>query len=79
MTAIVSFQAFSQRGTGKPRNEDAVLLDGHIHQGRVREHGEVDTSQPRLFAVADGVAVSTSPHLASRLLLESLQARLTGL
>jgi len=75
-TPLITFYAFSQRGTGKARNEDAMLLDAHIHQGRVREHGEIDTSRPRYFAVADGVAVSTSPHLASRLLLESLQARL---
>lgn len=41
----IAFNSFSQRGTGKANNEDAVLLDGQVHQGRIREHGEVDTSQ----------------------------------
>lgn len=48
-----AFNSFSQRGTGKAHNEDAVRLNGQVHQGRVRKHGEVDTSEPRYFAVAD--------------------------
>ena len=69
----ITFNTFSQRGSGKAHNEDAVLLDDRVHQGRVREHGEVDTSQPRYFAVADGVASGTLPRTASRRLLELLQ------
>jgi protein phosphatase len=61
----IAFDAFSQRGTGKANNEDAILLVGQVHQGRVREQGAVDTSQPRYFAVADGVATSTLPRAAS--------------
>ena len=72
----IAFSAFSQRGTGKAHNEDAVLLDDQVHQGRVREHGAVDTSQPRYFAVADGVSTGTLPRTASRRLLELLQTRL---
>jgi serine/threonine protein phosphatase PrpC len=72
----VSFTAFCQRGTGKANNEDAVLLNGQVHQGRVREHGEVDTALPCYFAVADGVSISTQPRVASRRLLELLHTRL---
>lgn len=72
----IAFNSFSQRGTGKAHNEDALLLDGQVHQGRIREHGEVDTSQPRYFAVADGVSSGTLPRTASRRLLELLQNRL---
>ena len=70
------FTAFSQRGTGKAHNEDALLLDGQVHQGRVPEQGEVDSSQARFFAVADGVSSGTLPRTASRRLLELLQSRL---
>ena len=73
MPHSITFTAFSQRGSCKVHNEDAVLLDGQVHQGRVREHGAVDTSQPRYFAVADGVSSGTLPRTASRSLLELLQ------
>lgn len=72
----IAFEAFSQRGTGKAHNEDAILLAGQVHQGRVRERGTVDTAQPRCFAVADGVSSGTLPRTASRRLLELLQNRL---
>lgn len=75
---MISFDCFSQRGTGKTHNEDAVLLDGQVHQGNVREHGVVDTAQPRYFAVADGVSSGTLPRAASRRLLELLQTRLAA-
>lgn len=76
MVGVIDFVTASQRGKDKTRNEDALLLDGHVHQGRVREHGEVDTSQPHYFAVADGVSSGTLPRTASRRLLELLQTRL---
>ena len=72
----ISFNAVSQRGTGKANNEDALLLNGQVHQGRVREHGELDPPQTCYFAVADGVSISTHPRMASRRLLELLNARL---
>jgi serine/threonine protein phosphatase PrpC len=72
----IRFTSFSQRGSGKAHNEDAVLLDGQVHQGSVREHGEVDMSQPHLFAIADGVSGGALPRTASRRLLELLQTRL---
>lgn len=72
----IAFEAFSQRGTDKVHNEDAILLADQVHQGRVRERGTVDTSQPRYFAVADGVSSGTLPRTASRRLLELLQYRL---
>ncbi|MDP2370319.1 PP2C family protein-serine/threonine phosphatase [Rhodoferax sp.] len=74
----ITFSSFSQRGSGKAHNEDAVLLDDSVHQGRVRECGETDLSQPRYFAVADGVAIGTRPRTASRHLLELLQVRLNA-
>lgn len=70
------YTAFSQRGSGKLHNEDAVLLDGQVHQGSVREGGIVDTIQPRYFAIADGVAIGTLPRMASRRLLEILRDHL---
>ena len=76
MRKMISFNCFSQRGTGKAHNEDAVLLDGQVHQGSVREHGVVDTAQTHYFAVADGVSSGTRPRAASRRLLELLQTRL---
>lgn len=72
------FTAFSQRGSGKSHNEDAVLLDNQVHQGSVREQGIVDTSQPRYFAIADGVAIGTLPRTASRRLLEILRDHLAS-
>jgi protein phosphatase len=73
---MIAFNAFSQRGTGKAHNEDALLLAGQVSQGRVRERGAVDASQPRCFAVADGVSSGTLPRTASRRLLELLHIRL---
>lgn len=67
------FTAFNQRGRGKSHNEDAVLLDGQVYQGSIREHGLAETSQPRYFAIADGVAIGTLPRTASRRLLEILR------
>lgn len=78
MSIRIVFTCFSQRGTGKTHNEDAVLLDDSVYQGRVRECGETDLSQPRYFAVADGVAIGTRPRTASRHLLELLQVRLNA-
>jgi len=72
------FTAFSQRGRGKSHNEDAILLDGQVYQGSIREHGIVDTSQPRYFAIADGVAIGTLPRTASRRLLEILRDHLAS-
>ena len=72
------FASFSQRGRGKLHNEDAVLLDGQVYQGSVREHGIIGTSQPRYFAIADGVAIGTLPRVASRRLLEILRNHLTS-
>jgi hypothetical protein len=76
MARMIAFNSFSQCGSGKAHNEDAVLLDGQVHQGLVREHGAVDTSLPCHFAVADGVSTGTLPRTASRRLLELLQTRL---
>lgn len=72
----LSFRCFSQRGVGKAHNEDAVLVNGRVHQGSVREHGEADLSWPCYFAVADGVSTGTQPRTASRRLLELLRERL---
>ena len=35
-------------------------------KGRVREHGEVDASQSRYFAVANGVSSGTLPRTGCR-------------
>ena len=76
MAKMIAFNAFSQRGTGKANNQDAILLAGQVHQGRVHQRGAIDTSQPRYFAVADCVSIGTLPRTASRRLLELLQNRL---
>jgi protein phosphatase len=79
MPHSITFTAFSQRGTHKPNNEDAVLLNGQVFQGRVREQGVVDdTAKPIYFAIADGVSISTRPRAASQRLLELLQAHLAS-
>lgn len=75
----ITFNSFSQRGADKARNEDALLLDGQVHQGRVRVGDEVGLLEPRYFAVADGVSSGTLPRTASRRLLELLQLRLMNL
>lgn len=74
----VIFKSFSQRGTNKPHNEDALLLNGKVHQGSVRESGVVESSKPSYFAIADGVSSGTNPRTASRRLLELLQTRLSA-
>ena len=56
----IADNSFIQRGTGKAYNEDAQLLDGQMHQGRVREQGEIDSSESRYFAVAV-LAIHTLP------------------
>jgi len=33
---MMVFAAFSQRSNGKANNEDAMLLNGEMHQGRIR-------------------------------------------
>ena len=71
----IAFNSFNQRGSGKAHNEDTVLLNDPVHQGIVREHDEVETSQPCYFAMAIGVATGTLPCAAIRLLLELLQSR----
>ncbi|SOD16390.1 PP2C family protein-serine/threonine phosphatase [Nitrosomonas ureae] len=70
------FAAFSQRERGKSHNEDALLLDGQVHQGNVRKHGVVDATEACYFAIADGVAIGTRPRIASRCLLEILHKHL---
>lgn len=74
----VAFTAFSQRGTNKPHNEDALLLNDKIHQGSVRESGTIEASQQAYLAIADGVSSGTNPRTASRRLLELLQTRLSS-
>ncbi len=64
--------AFSRRGIGKPHNEDALCVTGEILQGSVCKEWQLPPSQPILVAVADGVAIGTSPRRASRELLRLL-------
>ncbi len=71
----IAFSPFRQRGTNKRHNEDSLLLDGQLHQGSVREQGEVETVQPCYFAVTDGVTIGTPPRTAGRRPLELLQSR----
>ena len=40
-TTLISIVCFSLRGAGKPHNEDAILLNDKVHQGRVRAYGVV--------------------------------------
>lgn len=71
----IAFEAFSQRGTHKSNNEDALLIAGQVWQGRVRVAGVVDATQSHYFAIADGVSSGALPRTASRCLLELLHSR----
>lgn len=75
----IAFQAFGQRSNSKPHNDDALLLNGQVYQGSIREQGEVDhTAKAVYFAVEKSVSNSPCPHTANRRLLELLQARLNA-
>ena len=76
--AHISVCCFSKRGVGKARNEDAILLPGLVQQGTVREHGCLDLSEPRYFAIADGVSQAAEPRMASFRLLNRLKMLLDG-
>ena len=66
--------AVSQAGPTKRRNEDALLLNGQVHQGNIRmdELLQRKNGDPLVLAVADGMAGSPYAHFGSRLLLELL-------
>ena len=66
--------ALSQPGPTKKRNEDALLLEGKVHQGSFRLEHKVRMidGEPLVFAVADGVAGSPYAHIGSSLLLQLL-------
>lgn len=74
--ACISVSCFSKRGLGKPLNEDAVLLPGRVHLGTPRVHGRLDLSQPRYFAIADGVSSGAAPRKASFRLLRLFNSML---
>ena len=76
--AHISVSCFSKRGVGKARNEDAIMLPGLVQQGTVREHGRLDVSAPRYFAIADGVSLGVEPRKASFRLLIHLNELLHG-
>lgn len=63
--------ALSQPGPTKKRNEDALLLNGQMHQGSIRLEQTINANagEPMVFAVADGMAGSPHPHVGSALLL----------
>ena len=66
--------ALSQPGPTKKRNEDALLLDGKVHQGSIRLEQTIKrkAGEALLLAVADGMAGSPVPHVGSSLLLQLL-------
>ena len=71
--AHITANCFSERGVGKFRNGDAILFLGFPQQGTVREHGWLDFSEPRYFAIADSVSsIGVEPRKASRRLLTIL-------
>ena len=65
----VFVRCFSKRGIAKARSEDSIMLPGLIQHGTVREYGRLDLSEPRYFAIADGVSSSAAPRMASSRLL----------
>jgi len=71
---MFSCLAVSQPGPTKRRNEDALLIDGKVHQGSIHfeQNVTLKQGQPLVFAVADGVAGSPSAHMGSSLLLQLL-------
>ena len=68
----VFVRCFSKRGIAKVRSEDSIMLPGLIQHGTVREYGRLDLSEPRYFAIADGVSSSAAPRMASSRLLSRL-------
>lgn len=68
----VFVRCFSKRGIAKARSEDSIMLPGLIQHGTVREYGRLDLSEPRYFAIADGVSSSAAPRMASSRLLSRL-------
>ncbi|WP_312283966.1 protein phosphatase 2C domain-containing protein [Candidatus Igneacidithiobacillus taiwanensis] len=69
---MIHIAAFSRRGVGKPHNEDALCVAGQLLQGSVSEQWQIARTTPLLVAVADGVAVGTTPRRASRALINLL-------
>lgn len=65
----VFVRCFSKRGIAKARSQDSIMLPGLIQHGTVREYGRLDLSEPRYFAIADGVSSSAAPRMASSRLL----------
>jgi serine/threonine protein phosphatase PrpC len=67
--------ALSQPGPTKKRNEDALLLNGQVHQGNIHLEQKVSSNKGEslVFAVADGMAGSPYAHMGSSLLLQLLQ------
>jgi PPM family protein phosphatase len=72
----IAVSCFSQKGAGKFRNDDAVLLTGMVHQGALQYHCTFDASKPRYAALADGVLIDGQPHRGSREVLKFLNAQL---
>jgi PPM family protein phosphatase len=68
----VFVRCFSKRGIAMARSEDSIMLPGLIQHGTVREYGRLDLSEPRYFAIADGVSSSAAPRMASSRLLSRL-------
>lgn len=75
-SGTITVNCFSQRGAGKFRNDDAILLTDMVHQGTLQHTGTFETSKLQYVALADGVLIDGQPHRGSHVVLKFLKAQL---
>ncbi len=71
---ILHYAAFTHKGNGFRRNQDAILVAGRVLQTATFVEGSLPMDRNLCFAVSDGVSGHPQPAAASRLLLENLLA-----
>lgn len=67
-----AYAALTHPGRRRKANQDAILINGQVHQRPWRGSGALGPGS--LVAVADGVSTSPAPAEASRAVLEALRA-----
>ncbi len=69
---ILNYAAFTHPGKRFRQNQDALLLDGAVHQKAGFWHGTVLLDEMKRFAIADGAGGLPNAAAASRRLLQEL-------